>query len=58
MIQINKEKQISNDTTKLIIKTAKDSIVTPKVKPKKLKVNNQVIEPSEEQNTESLFIIY
>jgi hypothetical protein len=58
MIQINKEKQISNDTTKLIIKTAKDSIVTPKVEPKKLKVNNQVIEPSEEQNTESLFIIY
>jgi hypothetical protein len=58
MIQINKEKQVSNDTTKLVIKTTKDGLTIPKVAPKKLKSDKQDIQPAEEQNTTSLFEIY
>ncbi len=58
MIQINKNKQANSDTTKLIVKAAKDSLITPKLAPKELKSNKQAITPKEETNADSMFIIY
>ncbi len=58
MLTIEKQKPEDVVVTKLVITTPKDALDTPKVSPKKLKTDKQDIQPAEEQNTESLFIIY
>jgi hypothetical protein len=59
MIQINKEKQISNDITKLIIKTPKEALVIQELQPKELNQTKQLIQPVEEtKNNNVLFEIY
>ncbi len=58
MITIEKQKPEEATIPKLIITTPKDALVMPKVSPKELKSTKQAIRPAEEQNTESLFIIY
>ena len=59
MIQINKEKQISNDVTKLIIKTPKEALVIQELQPKELNQTKQFIQPVEEtKNNNILFEIY
>ena len=59
MIQINKEKQISNDITKLIITTPKEALTIQELQPEELHRTKQFIQPVEEaKNNNVLFEIY
>ena len=61
MLQVNKDvslKQDINNPIKLVIKTAKELLITPELTPKKVKQLEQYIKPEEAQNADSLFEIY
>ena len=58
MLIIEKQKPEETDITKLVIKTPKGALATPKVAPKELKATKQAVQPEEPKNIDSLFIIY